>query len=336
MTTMREIARQANVSPGLVSRIIKKDPTLRVSVETRSRVESIVKANHYHLPASSRYPVSLLLALRKERVQSDPYFSSLLKQLKQQMKNFNMEIAGTYYLPDKELISQLPPQQGLLAVAPFTGSALTEMKKISSHLVVIDDNTFQPGLNIIRSNFDEVTKQLLNNFVALGRRSIAFAGGNIPRINAAGKEWENLVDRRLASYYKWTKYHSLELRILNEELNIAGGRRAANQLIEQQRDGHAFPNAVIAINDLVARGMIDELVAHGIRIPEDICVAGFDNLLIATVKEPQITSVQLPVAEIANAAIRLMNGLITNQVLGTNIVIVPAQIRYRTSCPLAD
>lgn len=336
MTTMREIARQADVSPGLVSRIIKKNPTLRVSRETRSRVESIIKAQHYHLPTSSRYPVSLLLALSKERVLSDPYFSGLLKQLEQQMKNFNLEIAGTYYLPDKALISQLPAQQGLLAIAPFTSSALTEMKKVSRRLGVIDDNTFQPGLNIVRSNFAEVTNRLLNNFTALGRRSIAFAGGNIPRINAAGKEWENLVDRRLASYYKWIKYHSLELRILNEELTVAGGRQAARQLLEQQRSGHPPPGAVLAINDLVARGMIDELTAHGIHVPEDVCIAGFDNLLIATVKEPRITSAQLPVAEIANAAIRLMNGLITKQVLGTNIVIVPAKIRYRTSCPLAN
>lgn len=333
MVTIRQIASIAKVSPGLVSRIIKKDPTLRVSDVTRARVESVIHKYNYHVPENKHRPVTILIALSKKRVLSDPYFSELLDKLFIFAKQLNLFINNVYYLPSEDVFNSLKYRQGIIAVGPFTTSALIKMKKSSKCLVVIDDNTRQDDFNIIQSNFSEVTWKLLNNFIQLGRQRIVFIGGDIIRTSTAGKEWEKLIDQRLATYYRWSKYQSLPLRIINDELTLKGGETAANQLLEQSVAANNLPNAVLALNDLVARGLVDRLVAKGIKIPEDICVASFDDLSITRAKKPTITSVQLSVEGLANAAIRLIYELMMGQVVQTNIITVPSKIHYRTSCP---
>jgi LacI family transcriptional regulator len=68
-----------------------------------------------------------------------------------------------------------------------------------------------------------------------------------------------------------------------------------------------LPDAVFAMNDLMAAGCMSTLVSAGFRIPEDIAVAGFDNREIASYLQPPLTTIALPTTEIGtDAAIRII------------------------------
>ena len=68
------------------------------------------------------------------------------------------------------------------------------------------------------------------------------------------------------------------------------------------------PTAIFAMNDLMAAGSLAVLASMGLRIPEDIAVAGFDNREIAAYLQPPLTTIALPTTEIGtHAAIHIMD-----------------------------
>lgn len=334
MTTMRDIAKIAHVSPGVVSRIINEDPTLRVSRKTREKVKSVIEETGYILRKSSRSEIAILLALSQQRVIQDPYFSELLQGILSFCKQNNLKVVKTLWLPDKNDLYHLDRLDGVLVIGPFTTAAIVSMKKIARSFVLVDDNTTISGVNQVKSNFDAITTGILNDFLADHRHQISFVGGSIERINRSGKIWDNLIDLRLSTYYEWAKKHSMIPDIINVGLTIADGQKAAVQLLQRRKEsGYAFPNAIIALNDLIARGLADTFSESNIRIPEDVGIVSFDDLSITRIRKPTISSVKIPTDEIANAAVRLLRDQINHSLLGTNIITVPGQIIYRDSFP---
>ncbi|MEE8824388.1 HTH-type transcriptional regulator LacR [Lentilactobacillus sunkii] len=332
MTSIRDIAKMAGVSPGVVSRIINQDPTLRVSVNTRSRVKSIIAKNNYTPRKTSRQEIVILMAFSKKRVMNDPYFSDLLNGILYYCKQNNLKVLTTIWLPDNDSLSHLDRLKGVLVVGPFTTSAIINMKRIANSFVLVDDNTSVPRTNQIKSNFDDITREILNGFIDDNRTRISFVGGAIERINGSGKIWDNLIDLRLSTYYEWTKRHSIVPDIINVGLTINDGKLAAQQLLKRRsQNSYTFPNAIIALNDLLARGMADEFSANGIKIPEDLCIVSFDDLSITRIRKPTITSVKIPTDELANASVRLLRDQINHSLIGTNIITVPGSIIYRDS-----
>lgn len=329
--TIREIAKLARVSPGVVSRMLNHDPSLRISATTRQRIEEIVKKTGYQ-KTTSRYEVAVLLALNKKRVSQDPYFSDLLQGILSYCRLNNLKVVQTIWLPDNTALTQLKHLHGVLVIGPFTIAAIKRMKQIANAFVLVDDNTNVPKTNQVKSNFDEITSKILDDFLTANRNRISFVGGSIERINQSGKTWDNLIDLRLSTYYDWSKRHLLTPDIINVGLTIEDGRKAAQFLLSRRKnDNYSFPNGIIALNDLIARGMIDAFGENNINVPDDVCIASFDDLMITRIKAPTITSVNIPTNELANAAVRLLRDQINHSLVGTNIITVPGTINYRDS-----
>ena len=80
----------------------------------------------------------------------------------------------------------------------------------------------------------------------------------------------------------------------------AGARTAARLLAMTDR-----PTAVIAANDMTAFGLISALTAHGLRVPDDVSVVGFDGLMIGARYNPVLTTIRQPIADMGNIAIDL-------------------------------
>lgn len=334
MTTIREIAAIAGVSPGLVSRIINNDPSLRVSDQTRKQVKKVIRQTNYVVKHGSRNEIIILMAISQKRQTQDLYFSNLHTDILNHCKNNNLKVLKTIWLPNETQIATLDKVSGVMVVGPFTASTIVKIKQAARSFVLVDDNTHVPDTNQVKSNFDTLTNNILNGFWHRSREKIAFVGGSIIRMSGAGKSWGNLIDTRLATYYDWIKRHSFAPDILNVGLTIADGERAANQLLLRKKENsYTFPNAVIALNDMIARGLIDRLTESGIRIPEDITLVGFDDLSITRIRKPTITSVNIPTNGIANAAVRLLRDQLNKSISGTNIITVPGKIIYRESFP---
>ncbi|MBQ8641103.1 MAG: LacI family DNA-binding transcriptional regulator [Clostridia bacterium] len=78
--------------------------------------------------------------------------------------------------------------------------------------------------------------------------------------------------------------------IVQGDFSLLGGYRATGQLLAS---GEPF-DGIFAANDLMAVGVIKALNAYGIRVPEDVCVAGFDNTYVAALTTPPVTTIDIP------------------------------------------
>src|SRR5262249_24652616 len=86
------------------------------------------------------------------------------------------------------------------------------------------------------------------------------------------------------------------------EATIRSGSEAAESLLARPRR----PTAIFATNDLLAIGAMDAIFDHGLRVPTDLSVVGFDDIALAAQVRPSLTSVALPRQELATKAVELL------------------------------
>ena len=85
---------------------------------------------------------------------------------------------------------------------------------------------------------------------------------------------------------------------------MAGGREAASQIIGLPASGR--PAAAVCANDLMALGVLQEMVRHGVRVPEDFAIVGYDDIDFAAAAAVPLTSVRKPRVELGRRAAQLL------------------------------
>ncbi|SDD77209.1 LacI family transcriptional regulator [Sanguibacter gelidistatuariae] len=109
-------------------------------------------------------------------------------------------------------------------------------------------------------------------------------------------------------------------------------REIGRSLVEAARQGEALPRALVCCNDETALGLLDVLVAHGIRVPEDIVLTGFDGIDAARTSAPPITTVEQPMAELGRLAVERLTARIASPRRRPTVTQVPVTVMLRGSC----
>lgn len=158
-----------------------------------------------------------------------------------------------------------------------------------------------------------------------GKRRLAFLGGTPANPEA---------EERLAVYQEVLDRHGLPYDPALVEPGYFVSRSGAAAMDTILRRGVPF-DAVVAANDSMAFGAMTTLREHGRRIPDDVPVTGFDDLVLARLSSPALTTVAQPFARLAEAAIDLVRG----QLLGRSVPLVtrvPVRLVERQSCGCAS
>lgn len=101
-----------------------------------------------------------------------------------------------------------------------------------------------------------------------------------------------------------------DVEIVKGSWKTEDGTNLARKWIEE---GKALPDAFICANDEMALGLIEELSSHGIRVPEDVIVTGFDNVSAAILSDPQLTTVNRDFDDASYSAMRILLGMIEGE-----------------------
>ena len=114
------------------------------------------------------------------------------------------------------------------------------------------------------------------------------------------------------------------------DFSEAGGYRAGRAMLKL----HLRPTAIFAANDAMAIGALSALREDGLRVPEDVAVAGFDDIPIARYVSPALSSVHVPIAQLGEQAMDLLLGAIADpENGGSRRVVLPTTLVIRTSSP---
>ncbi|MDX3925883.1 MAG: LacI family DNA-binding transcriptional regulator [Shinella sp.] len=329
---MADIAHIAGVSASTVSRALAGLPP--ITEETRQRVEQAAKEAGY---AVNRHARSLRMKRSKIMLVlipdlANPNFPDLLMHIDRAAYDcgYDIMIAHTAIDPHRSdrYVDELLAGgiDGVLLTANFCPSRLLERIAAGARLPTVRTLSPTPhpaGITGVQIDEVKAAYDVVDHLAKQGYRRIAHLGGPAQELVAIARRagWEKaLADHGLPS--------EPDLYI-QSGFRVEDGRRAADQM----RTWHKRPDAVFCSNDESAYGLIAGLKEQGLRIPEDVGVAGFDDLSFSAVLDPPLTTVRLPRREMAEQSVKKLRALIEDKadnditILGHELVVRASSLR---------
>ena len=300
--TIEDVARAAGVSRATASRVINNAPG--ASAPSRARVRAAVAELGYRPNEAAR----ALASGRRQAVDvvavtygggigwlgSHPYFSRVLAGMMPALEGVGAQLRlhAVGHETAAEAIEDIAANATLGAVlADITPELATRFHRRCRRVVsMVPTASSVPGMEADNIGGAHAAVRELHR---LGRRRIAAIHG--PALNPCA------VDRR-TGYRQAVRDLGLPEVAADGDFLREGGHRAARQLLEQDPS----VDAMYVACDLMAAGAVQAITAAGRRIPDDIAVIGFDDSIAAVCTNPLLTTMRLPVEEMAAAATRLL------------------------------
>jgi LacI family transcriptional regulator len=296
--TIRDVAELAEVSVGTVSRVLAGNATVKHGIH--SRVRGAIEALNYRPTPAAR-------ALRSNRVNVvgllvpdilNPYFAQLANELEKIAadKEFALILSSSHNDPGREL-------RQFAAILEHKPAAVIFVPTAGAPKFSVPPTTFALSVDRRAEGFQSITldqKQsaalALNHLVELGHRRIAYFAGP-PSITNAQERLEGVVGRvdQLKSGGQ-----DIDIEISAGEFDYDSGEKMARAVLE--RPEASRPTGIVAASDQQAIGAIRAARDLGLTVPYDLSVVGFDDITLASLVVPRLTTVQQPVREMAEAA----------------------------------
>jgi len=309
MATIKDVAKLAGVSVATVSRVINQSP--KASESSRLAVTSAMEQLQYHPNANAR-------ALAQQSTETiglvvgdvaDPFFGAMVKAVDEvawQTGNFLL-IGNGYHNEQKErqAIEQLMRHRCAALVVhakKIPDSELIGLMKQIPGMVLV--NRLLPGFENRCIALDDRYGAWLatRHLIQQGHKNIAF----ICSTHAISDAQD-----RLQGYYDALREHNLmenERLVAFGEPDELGGEQAMTELLGR---GKNF-TAVACYNDSMAAGALAVLSDNGVRIPEEMSLIGFDDVLVSRYVRPRLTTVRYPIVTMAQQAAELALALASN------------------------
>lgn len=318
------------LSVSTVSRALANDKNIRK--ETRERIFSVACEMGYSrniVAANLRTGRSHTIGVMVDQMMS-PYAAKVLKGINGVMRDSGLYVVTMDADNDPELerdyirmiehslfdgliVAHCQNEANLGAFQRLHNNGMP-MVFLRSSLDGIDEPTV--GVN----NYDK-SFYLVDHLVRDGRKRVLYVKG--PSLSNEMRE----LDR---AYADVMRKHGLEMR---PELQVVGGTdvESGKSIIDTLMDGGIEFDAVFAMNELVALGIMNRLMGRGVKIPEEVSVATFCTSPLSEMVHPQLTGVELPLEEMGREAAELLMRRIGEPNRKHPGVMIEAEIRHRGS-----
>lgn len=323
-----EIARVAKVSRSTVSRVLNGNPNVRKN--TREAVERVIREQNYVPNAAARSLASKRAGVVGVVLQniSQPYWAGLFAQIEQELRHNGYGVLVSGYSTSKTASSYLGDYQAVLrnlliqnvdgiiiALAnDLDGKELDILRSTDKPFVVIQSSVSDS--DILRVNIDNVkTAETLTNYL--------LDCGHVSICHAAGPTGSSIARDRLQGFINAMNAHHIQVddgSIINCGSMFEDGYWCMQRIIKKKK----LPTAVFFQNDISAYGGILAANEQGIRIPEDISVAGIDrlsNMLDVSGLLPDLTSMEMPISGLGNAAGKMIIDIIEKDARPENALL---------------
>jgi LacI family transcriptional regulator len=304
--TIKDIAERAGVTKATVSMVI--NDYKRIPQATKDRIRKIMEELDFHPNESAR----VLAKGRTEAIAfiatryAAPFISNVLDSLEQRAFYANRYVQGVvpYSTRNEQEVKELFLKKILtgkkadavimLTVKPSEETA-AHYKKAGIPLVLIE-NRMKDAHSIIIDNFYGAEKAAAH-FIKTGRKNAGLIVGEA--IQPPSRDINMPAIDRRAGFISGLKKHGLELPEKNIEVihayNYEDGKRSLDNFLKK---GAGLDAVFCAAGDMVAMGLLERANELGIRIPDDLAVIGFDDVLAARHLNPPLTTVRQPLDEI--------------------------------------
>jgi LacI family transcriptional regulator len=330
--TIYDIAREAKVGIGTVSRVFNNSP--KVTTETRDRVISVAQRLNYQ-------PHAFAQALARKRSNTlsaiipfftNYFFIEVLKGVQETLSSFGYDliIHGANDREQLEEYLERSMKKGrvdgtLIFSLPLPDTVADEFIRKDMPLILVDSS--HPSFDSIRVDNNAGTKIAVEHLIGLGHTRIGMINANVRSVPAR---------ERLESFKKSIADHGLQTddRIIsnsastqNDGFSRDAGYKDMKALLET---GVKLPTAFFVSSDIQAIGVLSALREHGLSVPGDVALVGFDNIELS--KYFGLTTMSQPMYKMGELAVKKMferiddaHGEVTSVSFTPNLIV-------RSSC----
>ncbi len=330
--TLEDIAEKAGVSRSTVSRVINDQPN--VSDGVRARVWEVIEETGYQPNVAARslasqrsYMIGLVLPHSVSYLFTDPYIPHLIQGVAQSCNQHDYTL-GLFHASTKEDEQKMYPRvsragllDGVILQAGHHGDPLMDRLMDSDLPLVFVGRPFHSeNVSFVDIDNIEGAYNAVSHLIRLGYQRIATIAGT--GLSTVG------IDRK-QGYINALHNHDLpvdERLIVESDFTEAGGCQAMEDLLP------ARPEAVFAASDVMAIGAMRAVRKAGLKIPDEVAIVGFDDLPVAKMANPALTTIRQPINRLGSTAVDTLIDMINNGAKPHNRIILSTELVIRHSC----
>jgi len=301
--TIFDVARKAGVSPATVSRVLNNNTKNHMREETKQKVLKAIKELNY---TPNKY--AQFMKKQKSGVIgvvvpdiSNQFFSLMVRGIENisYQNDYSVIICDTENSIEKELkymnvlIFKERVEGIILVPSNIENSQVKKFIKKKIPVVLADRKLKNLNVPYVGSDGFRDSYMLTEYLISLGYQKIGFVKGH-HQLTTAQERFEGYVTAM--NHYRLP----VEKNYIKEGgYTFESGYKAGKEIINSNKE---LPQAIIAANDLMAVGVMRALEEEGIKIPQDIGVAGFDHIPLSSLVSPRLTTVEISAYTIGQEA----------------------------------
>ncbi|MGI5915956.1 MAG: LacI family DNA-binding transcriptional regulator [Anaerolineae bacterium] len=325
--TIYDVAKRAGVSIATVSRVLNE--SARVKKETRAQVLEAIEALGYQPKAAARG-----LATNRTEVigivfpnVAGPFFTEIVRGVQREARKYSYHLL-IYSVDRRERSDRLMRVLTNRVDGLIVTSLSVERRHVADLLereIPFVITGWQPDadrVNSVLPDNRQGVRLMVDHLVAHGYQRIGLIAG--PRNMRHGRE-------RYSAYREAIRTHGLRWDsryVVRGDFEAESGRRAMQELLALPKP----PDVVFACSDLMAIGAIQTIQSHGLSVPDDIAVVGFDDIEQAARANPPLTTIRQAINEMGVEAVRLLMQCINDPQRTPETIVLPTSLVIRRSC----
>lgn len=329
VASIKDVAKEAGVSIATVSRVLNDVDV--VNDDTKQKVVDAIKKLDYR-------PNIVARSLKTQRSKtigiiipdiSSPFYPEVVRGAEDvaNIYDYNIMLCNADLDTEKELdyikvLKEKMCDGVLLMSSSLNKEALILTKNLNLKIVLVETKDESGEFPSVIIDDERAAFDIVSTLIKNGNKKVAFIGVSLEENNAKSLRYQG-YKRALAE-------NNIEYK---EELVSFGGLKAKDGYKAMEKIiRNTDIDGVFTVSDELAMGAINSLRENNLRVPEDIDVAGFDDIYAAAQFYPKLTTVAVPMYDMGSVGMRMLIKSINNQELDPKHYVLPYQIIERNSC----
>lgn len=317
MTTIKDIADKANVSPATVSRVLNYDLNLSVTDQTRKRIFEAAEALSYSKHTAKKTmggKIAIVHWCTESEELNDLYYLAIRLGAEQRCQT--LQLTPEVYFFDAIDDIQNNQIKGIIAIGKFTSKQVKQLTSLCPAIVFIDQSPNEDIYDSVIINFEQAVRKIIKHFIAHNHKQIGFIGG---KENIREKSFQETLEN----------LHLLDSRFeFIGAFSVDEGYRLMKKAIEDL--GDELPTAFVVSSDVMAIGCLRALHEHDISVPDRVSIMSINDISVSKHLYPPLSTVRVFKKMMGESAVDLL----LERLHGRNIpkqLVISTEIMERES-----
>lgn len=328
MASIKQIAREANVSPSTVSKALNQRHD--ISEQTRKKILEIAREHNFvpsalgkNLRQNKTENIGVIFCRESQPLSGNPFYSRVLEGIEAELaiNNYNLIL---HLLPN-EIQCAIPKMirerqvDGVILGGVMSTAFMERLASMKIPAVMVDPKIVIKDISQVLIDNEHGAFQAVQYLIDHGHKRIGFISGDLDRLSFI---------QRFKGYKKALSFNGLKFE---ETLVRTGGLEKGYEHTEELLKLENRPTAIFAANDINAIFGYKAIKDNQLRIPEDISMIGFDDIELSKIASPPLTTIRVYKEELGSLAVRQLLQVVNKEAGHPVNALIPTRLVERES-----